>query len=265
MDTKKVNVNPVERVASTALGGALFIRSLFRNSLTGDAMALALLYRGVTGHSYLYQALDLNTANGRKLLQGKQSTDNTLQVERAITIKKPADEIYSFWRKPQNLARIMNDFAEVTELSEGRSHWVVRGPLDRRMEWDSQIVEERPGELIRWQSVEGAQLPNEGSVRFRSAPKDWGTEVLLTWHFNPQGGVVTNKLIKSLDIVPRLLAEKALRRLKSLIETGEAPTLQRNPSARADNILTPVSRSSVPTNKTPKQKYRQSAHAGIQA
>jgi uncharacterized membrane protein len=63
---------------------------------------------------------------------------------------------------------------------------------------------------------------------------DWGTQVTLHFTFDPPGGTLGNKMAKRLNIVPSMLAEKALRRFKSLAETGEIPTLKHNPAARAD-------------------------------
>src|SRR5687768_11820735 len=37
------------------------------------------------------------------------------------------------------------------------------------------------------------------------------------------------------DVAANALAGKAVRRLKALVETGEAPTTERNPSAREDS------------------------------
>ncbi len=231
MDTEKVNVNPVERIVSTVLGGALLIQGLTRRSLGREAIAIALLYRGVSGHSYLYQALGVNTADSSKQHETGASADAP-EVERSITIGKPADELYRFWREPKKLSQILGDFVEVTEVSKDRTHWLVRGPFALRMEWDTQVVEDRPGEILRWESLEGADLPNEGSVCFRPAPGDWGTEAMLRFRFDPPGGALGNKAAKRLSIVPRLLADKVLRRFKSLAETGEIPTLEHNPSAR---------------------------------
>jgi uncharacterized membrane protein len=86
--------------------------------------------------------------------------------------------------------------------------------------------------MVRWKSVDGAPLPNEGSVRFHPAPGDWGTEVTLRFRFALPGGPLGNTVAKRLGIVPRMLAEKALRRFKSLAETGEIPRLKHNPAAR---------------------------------
>lgn len=231
MDTEKVNIHQTERNASVVLGGILLLRSLARRSPGGAATAIALLYRGVSGHSYLYQALGMSTANGSKQ-HGTGTLADALKVERSITIGKPANELHRLWREPHSLSQIMGDFADVTEVSEDHAHWVMHGPFNRRMEWDTQVVEDQPGKILHWKSLDGAPLPNEGSVRFRPAPRDWGTEVTLHFCFDPPGGALGSGIAKHLSIVPRLLAEKALRRFKSLAETGEIPTLQHNPAAR---------------------------------
>lgn len=227
MKRAKENVHPVERRISAALGGALMLKSLTRRSLTQATLATALLYRGITGHSFLYQMLDISTAPG-----GRQREAGAPEIKSAITIEKPADELYRLWRDPHNLSRILGDFAEVSQGSDNRMHWRVQSPFMRTLEWDTEIVEERPGEIIRWQSLPGAQLPNEGSVSFRRAPEDWGTEVALSVRLNPPGGKLGKVAAKRLHTVPFLFAEKILRRFKSLADTGEIPTLKRNPSAR---------------------------------
>ena len=236
METEKQNVNQVERTASTALGGALLIRSLTRRSPISGIIGIALLYRGVSGHSYLYQALGVNTTYGNK--QEKMGTaDGVPVIERSITVEKPADELYRYWRDPRELSKILGKFGEVTAVDGNRMHWQMNVPFRRKMEWDTQIVEDRPGQILRWESVEGAKMLNQGTVRFIPAPGDWGTETKLYFRFEPPGGTLGKKAVKSLSIVPRLLAERVLRRFKSLAETGEMPTLERNPSARVGSYV----------------------------
>ncbi|GHO48286.1 YgaP-like transmembrane domain [Ktedonospora formicarum] len=146
MKRAKENVHPVERRISAALGGALLLKSLTRRSLTQATLATALLYRGLTGHSFLYQLLDISSAPG-----GRQREAGAPEIKRAITIEKPAYELYHLWRDPQNLSRILGDFAEVSQGGDNRMHWRVQSPFMRTLEWDTEIVEERPGEIIRWQ------------------------------------------------------------------------------------------------------------------
>lgn len=231
---RRAGLGQVERMASTVLGGALLTLGLRRRSLGGTAIALTsgeLLYRGISGRRHVLRALGLGTP-GTRARHEVGSRAEPPAVERSFTIGKPAEELSRLWREPRSLSQIMGHFAEVTPADGDRMHWRVHGPLGRSLEWDTRFVEERPGELLRWESLEGAELPNQGSVRFRPAPGSWGTEVTLHIRFNPPGGALGEALMKRLGFVPSLLALRALRRFKSLAETGELPTLAHNPSAR---------------------------------
>lgn len=157
------------------------------------------------------------------------------EVERSLTIGKTADELHRRWRDPATLTRIMAGFATVSAGGGGRMHWKVEGPLGRTYEWDTEAVDDRPGEGVGWRSLPGAAIPNEGSVRFRPAPTDRGTVATLRFSFNPPGGVIGDAIAKLLGHKPLgLAADGVLRRFKSLVETGEIPTTERQPAARAD-------------------------------
>lgn len=224
--TRNVNVHPLERIGSVALGGALLIRNTSHFSPGKALLALGLLWRGGSGHSFLYQALGVSTADGSRELAGP------LEITRAITIGKPANELYQLWHTPQTLAQILQGVAEVTEVSPGRTHWNLRIPPGLSAAWDTQIVEERPGEFLRWESASDSRMPHEGSLRFRPASGGRGTEVTLSLHLNPPGGTLGHAMARHLGFLPRMIAGQALRNGKSLAETGEIPTLARNPAAR---------------------------------
>ncbi len=231
----EANIGQVERVASAALGGTLLLLGLGRRSLGGAAVAAlggGLVYRAATGHCHLYEALGVDTADDRGAAAG--ASEDAPEAVAAITIGKPAEELDRLWRDPQTLTRITSGLAEVTPAGDGRMHWKVRGPLGRDFEWDTRVVEDRPGSGQRWQSVEGASLPSEGEVQFRPAPGDRGTEVTLRIRFHPPGGALGLAASKLLGFVPRLFAERALHYFRALAETGEIPTTDRQPAARAD-------------------------------
>ena len=234
--TSAPNVGQAERAASAALGGTLLLLGLGRRSLGGAAVAAlggGLVYRAATGHCHLYEALGVDTAADRGAAAG--ASEDAPEAVAAITIGKPAEELDRLWRDPQTLTRITSGLAEVTPAGDGRMHWKVRGPLGRDLEWDTQVVEDRPGGGQRWQSVDGASLPSEGEVRFRPAPVDRGTEVTLRIRFNPPGGALGLAAAKLLGFVPRLFVERALHYFRALAETGEIPTTDRQPAARADS------------------------------
>ncbi len=217
------------------LGGALLVAGLRRGSGDGLVLALAggdLLCKGVTGR-HLHEALAFRPGDGAQL-QGTASTPTVPEVERTLTIGAPADELYRLWRQPETPNRVMGHVGEVTVRSEDEAHWVVHGPLGQTWEWDTRIVEEQPGERVRWESLPGAAFPNEGEVSFRPGPADWGTETTLRVRFDPPGGLVGDAALKLAGPAPKLFLGQALRRFKSLAETGEIPTLYRQPAARND-------------------------------
>ncbi len=154
------------------------------------------------------------------------------RVEVSITIGGSPEELYALWRDPRTLPQVMGHFATVTAGADDHAHWVVSGPVKTSLQWDSQIVQEEPGRLLRWYSVQGAKVPNGGSVQFSPATGGRGTVATLEIDFHPPGGSFGQGAAKVLGIVPKVLAVKALRRFKSLAEAGEIPTLKDNVSAR---------------------------------
>ncbi|GCE15359.1 SRPBCC family protein [Tengunoibacter tsumagoiensis] len=231
---RNVNIHPLERIGSATIGGALLIRNARHLSPGKALLALNLLWRGGSGHSFLYQALGVSTADGSQELPG------SLEITRAITIGKPANELYQLWRTPQTLAQILEGIAEVTEVSPGRTHWNLQVPPGRNAAWDTEIVEDWPGEFLRWESVSGSRLPHEGLIRFRPATGGRGTEVTLSIRLNPPGGSLGLAVAGCLGFLSPMVVGKILRNMKSLAETGEIPTLARNPAARpGDQMLSP--------------------------
>jgi uncharacterized membrane protein len=231
--TQKTNVSALERLGSTAVGSMLVLNVARKPSLRTVAGALLgtdLIYRGVTGHCHLYGALGVNTAATNQ--PGSQINGAAPEIQRSITIGRSREEAYSLWSNPENFALVMGHFAEVRPEGEGITHWRVRGPLKQVFEWRSEQTEEEPGRVISWQSLAGSQLPNRGRVSFREAPNGIGTEVTVTVRFQPPLGSIGAQISKALHLVPRSIAGTALRRFKSLAETGEIPTLEHNPSGR---------------------------------
>lgn len=156
------------------------------------------------------------------------------EVERSITIGRTADELHQCWSAPRTLPRVMAGLATVRASGDGLMHWRIDGPLGRAREWDSRIVDDRPGEGIGWRSLPGAAVSTEGSIHFRPAPGDRGTVATLRLRLDPPGGALGDAAVRLLGTTPIDLAvDGVLRRFKSLVETGEIPTTERQPAARA--------------------------------
>jgi len=156
------------------------------------------------------------------------------EATRALTIDKPVAHLHRLLRRADTLARLLGHDGEVTVLDPNRARWRAPGPLGRTLEWETRVVEDRPGELIRWQSPPDTGIPNQGEIRFRPGPAGWGTEVALRLRLEPPGGPLAKAAVALGGLAPDLLARQALRRFKSLAETGEIPTLHRQPAARGE-------------------------------
>jgi uncharacterized membrane protein len=171
-------------------------------------------------------------ARGKKLLRSKRSlTNDPIDVERTITIRQPPEVLYAYFRDPRHVRTIMGSFIDVT--GEG-AHltWTLEAPLGKTLTWDTTFVEERPGEFLRWQSAVGSPLQTEGSLTLGPVQKEWGTVVKLRFRFEPPTGLA-RAVANLLHAIPEVAATATLRRFKSLAETGEIPTTEKNPTGRS--------------------------------
>ena len=150
-----------------------------------------------------------------------------IHVEEAVTVNRPASEVFRFWRNFENLPRFMNHLRAVSQREEGISHWVARGPAGVNVEWDARIINEIDGRLIAWQSLEGSEVSTAGSVNFRETPR--GTEVRVNLQYDPPAGKLGAGVARLLGEEPSVQIHEDLRRFKQLIETGEIPTTKGQP------------------------------------
>jgi uncharacterized membrane protein len=148
-------------------------------------------------------------------------------VGRTVTIARPRQEIWDFWRNVDNIPRFMENVQSVRE-ENGRLIWTVPGPRDRAIEFPTEIVDERPGEHIAWRSTEDAPVDMQGKVRFRDAPPGRGTEVESIIAYRPRGGELGRWIASFFQKEPAIIARRELKRLKMLMETGEIATSQMN-------------------------------------
>ena len=145
------------------------------------------------------------------------------RIRKAVTVQASRQEAYDMWRDFSNLPRFMNHLESVQVIDQRRSHWKTKAPAGKSVEWDAEIVEDRPGELIAWRSVEGSQIGNSGVVRFIDAPGDRGTEVHVELEYQPPLGTLGVVFARLLGEEPEQQAADGLRRFKQILETGRVP------------------------------------------
>lgn len=223
------NVHPAERIIVGVLGAGLVTFALMKNRRNKTSAGLAtlgvgLIARGVTGFAPEYALLRTGTTG---LSNGRNATiphGQGIKVERAFNINRPANELYEFWRNFENLPRFMHHLESVEVQGPARSRWTVNAPLGRTVAWDAEVINDVPGQLIAWKSLEDADIPNAGSVRFRPLRAGRGTEVHVTLEYNPPAGKLGAMLAKLAGEEPDVQVTEDLRRFKSIMETGEIPT-----------------------------------------
>lgn len=230
------NVGDMERVISALSGAALAAIGIKRRGVGGVALALLgaeLVRRGATGRCMLYEALGVSTATDRQALSttrarhdlaGNAATVDareSVKVEHAVTVSKPAAELYAYWRDFTNHPRFMKYLESVRLLDDSRSRWTWALPSGHRLEWDSVIVNDIPNELIAWKTIGDPDLRNAGSVHFRQAAAGRGTEVRLVMDYEPIGGRPGHMVAKLFGLAPEQMVREDLQRFKQLMETSE--------------------------------------------
>lgn len=217
------NVSNPERWISLVAGTAIAAYGLTRRSIGGvltAALGGTLVYRGLSGRCPGYTALGISTApqkrDGVSVPYGKG-----IRVEDRVIVDAPADQVFRFWRNFENLPRFMSHLEAVKVLDTRRSHWTVKGPGGSNVEWDAEIINEIPNELIGWRSVDGSQVDHAGSVHF--TPLGVRTEVRVLLRYDPPGGSLGAMVAKLFGEEPQQQLHDELRALKKLIEPARAP------------------------------------------
>lgn len=214
------------------LGAALRSGKSDRGRLAAATAAVA----GVT-------ALDVLCSQQLSRRSNTTAAGGSMRVAEAVTINRSPEELYRFWRDFQNLPRFMKHLESVQPDSEAagqtagnkRSHWVAKAPAGTTVEWDAEITEDRPNEMIAWRSLEGADVDSMGSVRFERAPGNRGTIVRVRMQYNPPAGVIGATVAKLFGEDPAWQVKDDLRRFKQLMETGEIITTEGQPAGRSSS------------------------------
>ncbi|HET9985308.1 MAG TPA: SRPBCC family protein [Longimicrobiales bacterium] len=172
----------------------------------------------------------------RAVLIGEREPDRELaaafpmHVLRSVTVGRPVEDVYRFWRDFRNLPRVMTHLESVQVEEDGRrSHWKTRAPAGRSAEWDAELVEDIPNELIAWRSLEGSDIQNAGVVRFAPAPGNRGTEIHLELSYTPPAGVIGATIARLFGEDPGQQIQDDLYAFKQVMETGEVARSDANP------------------------------------
>ncbi len=226
----QMECNQAERIGSLVVGGILLGMGLRRSNPLRLVLAIAggaLMLRGAKGHLGVAEAIGAQPQD-----RAEPSWKRHIHVRKSITINRPREEVYGFWRNFENLPQFMRHLKDVKSENDRLSHWKARGPAGMDVSWDAELTHDQENELIAWQSLPGAQVENQGEVRFEDAPGGRGTIVRVDLTYRPPAGVIGAAVAKIFSEEPNGQIADDLRRLRSLLETGEVPTIEGQPSDR---------------------------------
>ena len=207
----ETNVGQQGRIISGAAGGLLALMGARRRGPLGLLMAAAggyLVYRAATGNDPVMQAAG-----------GGPVSSKPIFVEHSVVIDRPAQQVYDYWRKLENLPQVMSHLESVTTLDDRRSRWVAKAPLGTHVEWEAEIVNDKPGERIGWHSLPGATVDNAGSVQFETLATG-GTRVHVALSYRPPAGPLGAAVARMFGEEPSQQIAEDLQKFKQNFEDG---------------------------------------------
>src|ERR671916_211149 len=153
------------------------------------------------------------------------------RVEGNIEIEAPVETVYGYWETLENLPNFMANVEEVTPTGPDTTHWRVKGPLGKTLEWDAQTTQKEHNSAIAWNSTQG-DVGTSGQVRFLEAGQPERTRVEVQMNYaDPPGGKVGEVASRAIAN-PKLQLEQDLRNLKQILEGEATPEdIQRRPAA----------------------------------
>jgi len=144
------------------------------------------------------------------------------KIELSTTIHRTPEELFMFWRNFENLPLVMKHVQSVECIDSGRSHWKVPVSENKSLEWDAEIINERPNEMVAWRTLEGSDIHHAGSIWFKPTPDRSATEVKLSVEYT--AGKFADFMAKLFHRSPYQQMREDLSTFKQIMEAGEIPT-----------------------------------------
>lgn len=218
------NLSDPERIVS-ALGGLYLLYDALKNKRSIPEIGAAgfMVFRGISGYCPI-------TAAGEKLM-GKNGThtNSNVNIHTRLIVKRPVEEVYSFWRNLGNLPLFMEHLESVTVLNEIRSEWKAKLPGGLgTVSWNAEIVKEEPYKFIGWRSIEGSAIKNAGKVEFKDAG-ELGTLVHVVFSYDAPLGAAGEEIARLLSPIFEKTVRKDVMGFKRFMETGTPEKISQEP------------------------------------
>lgn len=141
------------------------------------------------------------------------------RVHETVEVQAPLREVFTYWSNFENFPKFMSNIEDVKMTGQDSSHWKVKGPLGKSVEFDAKTTEMDPSRGIGWNTVEG-EVMTSGEVRFEELLPD-RTRVEVTMNYaNPPGGKV-GEVVAGVLSDPEKSTREDLQNFVGIVERGE--------------------------------------------
>ena len=171
----------------------------------------------VVGSAMLIGIATLIRSERRYYMQ-RSFGQNQNTVERRVTIERPVERVFDFYRDFRNLPSFLGDVMAINEIGPATSRWTIQGPLGMQADWTVRVTEARPNELIRYETVSSPALRTYWEIYF--SPGSTANETEVREVMRMPLGRIGRAALALIGKFPAAEVTSNLHRLKEVIETG---------------------------------------------
>ena len=104
-----------------------------------------------------------------------------------IIVTQPVSTVFATWMDYEQFPNFMDNVVSVQQMNDTASHWVVKGPMGKEIEWTAETTLLEPNKRVGWKAT-GDAVKTSGQVTFTNLPNN-STQLTVTIHYVPVGGL----------------------------------------------------------------------------
>jgi uncharacterized membrane protein len=140
------------------------------------------------------------------------------RMKESIEVNAPVEQCYDQWMRFEEFPQFMDHVKSVTSIGNNRWHWVVDGPLGKKLEWDAAMDGNAQDRMVSWHTVSDPDVGVQGAVTFEEVSPTV-TRVTSTMQYEPPAGAL-GELVAQIFSNPQAMVKQDLENFKRLIESG---------------------------------------------
>jgi len=141
------------------------------------------------------------------------------RVQEGVEVQAPVADVFRYWSNFENFPTFMSNVEEVRMIGADTSHWSVKEPLGKSVQFDAKTTQTDPERGIGWNTTE-ADVMTSGEARFEEvAPGRTRIDVIMNYS-DPPGGKFGEAVANALSSPERNLRGD-LQNFAKIVERGE--------------------------------------------